>query len=410
MSRDFRSGLGAFAALLLLGAAPDSFTLDELKALEAEKAAAEAKLEQLENAAETTERDLAVLESQLISAAMESRRREEQAAAAERRLIDLSMRLNAAQGALLSDRTQLEDLLGIMAAGGLRQPPALVVSPHRANEAVRRAIVTGDAAPRLAARADRLSQEVARLNALEREIRHERASLDAAEAVLALKEAEIRTLAAQKRAAFESASENADALRKRVATLSRKATTLRTLLAELEAAAPPAPAVKPRSLPRAQYASLSPGPGGTLSDAAPAGRPFSELQPLGAASLGRLARPAAGLIKHGYGDMLETGSKSEGLTIRTRGGAQVMAPADGRIEYADTFRTYGEMLILRTTDGYHVILSGLGRIYGTPGQTVSAGEPVGQMPGRREPPPELYLELRKDGTPMNPAKWMKRGR
>lgn len=404
--RLIRSSLPALA-LLALGAAPDSFTVDELEALEQEKRVAEAQLAALQDASQSTEFDLQAVEAQLISAALESRRREEQAAAAEMQLIDLRARLNAARYALLTDEAALEDLLGVLAATGRQHPPALIVSPDRANEAVRRAIVTGDAAPRLAARAEALGQEIEALGRLERDIRREKARLDAAEAVLALKEAEIVQLATAKRAAFEDVSGEAEALRRKVADLAARAEGLRELLVALEADAPPVPGEKPGQRP--VLASMTAADAtAALRRAPPASRSLADLQPLGASTLGGLGRPAAGLVQRGYNDRLPGGGRSEGITIVTRSRAQVVAPVDGRIEYAGKFRSYGEMLILRTSDDYHVILSGMSRIYGTPGQIVSAGEPVGQMSGRSDPPPELYIELRKDGAPMNPARWMRR--
>ena len=391
----------------LMAAAPDSFTVDELEALEAEKRAAEAQLAALESTTQVTSRDLAALESQLISAAMESRRREEQAAATEMRLIDLRTRMVSAREALVSDRAALEELLGVLATKQLEPPPALIVSPDRANEAVRRAIVSGDAGPRLAARVDELRGEIEGLNELEASIRRERARLDAAEAVLALKEEEILQLTAAKRTAFDEVMVDADALREHVAILGERADSLRTLLADLELSAPSLPSAKPEMRPRLAALEV---PGDANPARLPSPAPQPNLEPLGEASLGGLARPVTGLVARGYGDRLPGGGTSEGLTIQARPSAQVTAPTDGRIEYAGRFRSYGQMLILRTSDGYHVILSGMGRIYGSVGQTVREGEPVGQMSARTDPPPELYLELRQGEASLNPARWMRNGR
>lgn len=394
-------------AVALMAAAPDSFTVDELEALEAEKRAAEAQLAALESTSQVTSRDLAALESQLISAAMESRRREEQAAATEMRLIDLRTRMVSAREALVSDRAALEELLGVLATKQLEPPPALIVSPDRANEAVRRAIVSGDAGPRLAARVDELRDEIDGLNELEANIRRERARLETAEAVLALKEEEILQLTAAKRTAFDEVMVDADSLREHVALLGERADSLRTLLADLELSAPSLPSAKPEMRPRLVALEI---PGEANPARIPNPAPQPNLEPLGEASLGGLARPVTGLVARGYGDRLPGGGTSEGLTIQARPGAQVTAPTDGRIEYAGRFRSYGQMLILRTSDGYHVILSGLGRIHGSVGQTVREGEPVGQMSARTDPPPELYLELRQGEASLNPARWMRNGR
>lgn len=403
----FARGFVGLVALLLVAAAPDTFTRDELRELEAEKAEAEARLLALESAGDVTGADLERIDSQMISAAMESRRREEIATASERKLIDLRARQNSAQAELLADRENLEDLLAVLASTGRRRPPALIVSPDKANTAVRAAIIMGDAAPRLSERAGALVEEIDMLNALELEIRREKARLEASEATLAANELEIQRLAAAKRAQYEDLTVEAAELRQAVAALGDRAQTLRELLMTLEAAAPDAPRFKPSLRPR--YASLTPR-GDTLTDAGPSAAPARGLSPLGPRALGGLASPAVGLVSRAFGDRTPSGDNAEGLTVVTRQRAQVTAPVDGRIEYAGQFRSYGQMLILSTSDGYHVILSGLGALYGSVGQTVATGEPVGQMPDRASPPPELYMELRREGRPMNPAEWMRRGR
>jgi len=395
-------------AVLAIAAGPDTFTRDELLALEQEKVEAEQALAALEAAESETETDIAALNRRLISAAAESRRREEQATVAERRLIDLNVRRRAANEDLLADETNLAELLAALASAERSQPPALVVSPGRANTSIRSAILMGHAAPELSSRASALAEEIDDLNRLERNIRREQAKLDAAEATLALKQAEIAKLAAAKRAQFEDVTADAERLRVRARRLANQASSLRELLAALEADAPTMPGRKPALRPR--YAAVAVGNRGSVTDAVnrPVGPDLSDLQPLGASTLGAMLRPVSGLIAEGFGDRRRAGGRAEGVTIVTRQEAQVVAPVDGVIEFADAFRSYGHMLILRTSDDYRVIMTGLGETYGTRGQTVAAGEPVGQMSARSSPPPELYLELRKEERSEDPAKWLER--
>ena len=391
------------AAFALIAAAPATFTREELDALEAERQAAITRLEALQTAGQETETDLRQIDSKLISAAMEARRREEQAAASEKALIDLGTRRVVAQSALLEDRQALEDLLGALAASNRRRPPALIVSPGKANMAIRRAILMSETTPRLAARSDTLSGEIDELNQLERQIRGERAQLETAEATLALKRVEIEQLAAAKRGSFEDITGDINVLKQRADTLGRKAETLRELLSALESEAPSAPGVKPTLRPTLASASKSvsrPKPPSQAPSRTPTPRP------LGKAALGGLIQPTAGNVLYGFGDKMPTGGKTEWITFSTRQAAQVVAPTDGKVEYARPFRSYGSMLILRTSDGYHVILTGMSRIYVTEGQSVSANEPVGRMPDRADPPPELNMELRLGDKVMNPAQWL----
>lgn len=396
----------ASAAIALIAAAPESFDRAELDALEQERAAAVAKLEALENAEQDSAVDLGSVDAQLIAAAAESRRREEIAANSERRLIDLGARLSSAREELTEDEAAVKELVAALVLQGNRRPPALVVSPDKANVAVRRAMLLSHVTPRVQTRTENLAEEIRNLTELERQVRREQARLSAAEATLALKTAEIEKLAVAKRAHYEDLTAEADQLRKKVAEISSKADSLKALVAGLEAQAPSAPRSKPQ--PRVQLAALDPSKSGIQKAPKPIKPLPKDLKPLGAAAIGSMQRPAIGLVARGWGDRTPGGGKAEGLTIVTRADAQVIAPVDGRIEYAAPFRSYGQLLILRTSDGYHILLSGMGRIFGTPGQIVAAGEPVGRMANRASPPPELYMEVRRNGRPMNPANWMKR--
>ena len=99
-----RSLVFLFSAFALTAAMPETFSREELDALEAERVAAERKLEALESAGETALSDIKNIDTQLIAAAMESQRREEQASNAEKSLIDLGTRRVSAQMKLLENR------------------------------------------------------------------------------------------------------------------------------------------------------------------------------------------------------------------------------------------------------------------------------------------------------------------
>jgi septal ring factor EnvC (AmiA/AmiB activator) len=85
------------------------------------------------------------------------------------------------------------------------------------------------------------------------------------------------------------------------------------------------------------------------------------------------------------------------------------------VVYAGPFRSYGQLLILNAGDGYHVVLAGMERISVDIGQFVLTGEPVAVMGsgltqvaaaasvGTSQP--VLYVEFRKDGTPVDPGPW-----
>jgi len=135
---------------------------------------------------------------------------------------------------------------------------------------------------------------------------------------------------------------------------------------------------------------------------------------------GRLSLPVNGAKIREFGASDGAGGNEKGISIATRPGAQVTAPCDGWVVYAAPYRSYGQLLILNVGSGYHVLLAGMERITVDPGQFVLTGEPVAVMgSGTRvasvsaagsssaigSPQPVLYIEFRKDGTPVDSGPW-----
>ena len=114
--------------------------------------------------------------------------------------------------------------------------------------------------------------------------------------------------------------------------------------------------------------------------------------------------PVTGGLRRRFGETDRAGRASQGLTLDASPSGLVVAPFDGEVEYAGNFRGYGLILIIRHGGGYHSLLVGLGRVEVTAGQWLLAGEPVGAMSGvdDENAGAMFYLELRRDGRPVDP--------
>lgn len=83
--------------------------------------------------------------------------------------------------------------------------------------------------------------------------------------------------------------------------------------------------------------------------------------------------------------------------------------------FSGPFRSYGQMVIMNSGEGYHIVLSGMEKVMTRQGQFVVAGEPIGQMGEKRiasaaglnlvTDRPTLYIEFRKDGKPVDSSPW-----
>jgi septal ring factor EnvC (AmiA/AmiB activator) len=117
-----------------------------------------------------------------------------------------------------------------------------------------------------------------------------------------------------------------------------------------------------------------------------------------------------------FGQALASGGRSNGVTFAAAGGARVASPGPGYVQYVGPVKGWGVILILRLAGGYHLVLAGLDRTSVSVGQSVAAGEAVGFMPDGRQPakdaaarekaPQELYLEVREQGAPVDPGRWL----
>ena len=113
-----------------------------------------------------------------------------------------------------------------------------------------------------------------------------------------------------------------------------------------------------------------------------------------------------GQVVNGFGTILENGLDSQGLFIDVLPDSDVICLRDGKVVFSGIFRTYGQLLIIQHGQGYHSLLSGFARIYGEVGDFVRAGEPVGVMGGAASKGSVLYVEMRRQGAPMNPIGWL----
>lgn len=380
---------------------PDTFTRDDLKRVEAARDAAQKRLAQIQRRGDAASREAADIDADLLAAANDSRRREESAAATEIRLAQLEREVARARAQLAADQAGLEDLLAALMTMNARRPPAFAASPEEAGKAVRAAILMGEAAPLLQARADGLKTKIRTINDGMAAAARERGQLEAEETMLSARRAEIEALAEEKRIARTSIATETASLEAETRRLALQADTLHALLDGLAKTAPTAPGRKPSS-------GSKPVPGSKPAAVATLPVSGTGAAPRPAPASSRPLLPAVGRNVRKFGELV-AGEPSAGLTVATRSGAQIIAPLDARVEYAGVFRSYGQMLILDVGNDILVIVSGLDALYPEAGQWVLAGEPIGRMADQKSPSPELYLEVRRQGQPVDPERWLGRG-
>ena len=124
---------------------------------------------------------------------------------------------------------------------------------------------------------------------------------------------------------------------------------------------------------------------------------------------GKLRWPVAGRITRSFGAKEAQGSlQTRGVQIATQTGVDVQAIARGRVAFSDWLRGFGLLLILDHGEGYMSLYGQNRSLYKEVGEWVERGETIaaaGNSGGQSAT--GLYLELRKNGKPFNPAPWFK---
>ncbi len=441
--------LATLAPLLLaLAAAPplgaqDSQTQRQLEELERALAADRARAEQLEAEAEALAAEVAALRTKAIAAARRAQDLESEMTAAEQTLAALAAEEAAKTAALAERRGQLGRTLGAQQRLALQPPEAALARSAGPIDSARAALLLRVAIPQLEGEARQLRDELGDLAVVRTRIALERDGLGAAAAALGTERDRLAGLLARKAALQASTAAEHGAAQARIARLAEEARDLRELTDRIAADARAAEerrlaaahrrteqlrraaeqAAAQREALRRQEAeaaaSAAAAAEAARAAAAEASRQVEQesqqvarltrppsLRPFPEAKAG-LTLPVRGEVVRLYGEPSELpGATTKGISIRSRPGAQVVAPFDGKVAYAGPFRGYGLILIIDHGERYHTILAGFDRIDAVVGQWVLAGEPVAQMGDPAGSSPELYLELRRTGQAINPLPWL----
>lgn len=378
---------------------------------------ARAQLDRASRASEAAEARAARFARDAKDAGREADRAANEAAALAARIQSTEAQISAAQArysltqtarARLAQRlaTRREPLVRLTAAlqTSARRPLALsALQPGSLKDLVYVRAVLDSAIPQVRARTASLRSELDEGRKLERRARRELTSLRDAETELEARRIELAAIEARARAASVAARGNAVREEERALALAEEALDLDGLIEKLDQnaqrrrilAALPGPVLRPEA--------RSDNGAAQLPDAAPA-------DPAGfgpAASYTGAPRgfqlPVQGRTITGFGEQRASGLRSRGLALAPQPGAQIVAPASGRVAFAGLYVGFGRIVIIEHPNGWTSLVTGLARSDVAVGETVIAGAPLGVADSAGS---LIGIELREGGQPVNPLDYL----
>lgn len=407
---DFRTAFRFFilsAAVLSLDltaaeAAPVS--KDALKKVEQEVLQQSIEHKKLQAQAIQINLELSTVSREMIKAAKQIQNNEEKLSKMEKQLALLEKDLSETQDGFNKEDDNLIKTLTALQSLALKPTESLLVQPLSPVDIIRSAMILRETVPYLEKNADRIREKLKDIAAKKNKIERQISEISKQKIVLQAEHERMRGLVLRKSQLRNTVEIKSEQTKKNMDKLASQAQDLRDLLGKIEKqrlekerreAERRRKEEARRKLEEKQSGDLIKSEQAAITNIASG---FAKAK-------GNLPLPARGDIITRYGEQKIKGVTSKGITVATRGNAQVIAPFDGSVIFAGPFRGYGNMIIVEHSDGYLSLMSGLGNIDVELGQMLLAGEPVGQMPEQNKA--ELYIEIRKNNQPINPTAWFK---
>lgn len=390
----------------------------ELEAARARQKSAEEAQAKLKAEITSLGQDRTQLNQQLIDTAANVRAVETKIDAAEARLKTLNGREQEMRASLDSRRADIVEVLAALQRAGRRTPPALLVRPEDALQSLRTAMLLGAVVPELRGRAEKIAGELSELVALRKNIASERDQLASDRDRVRNDQTRLAALVDERQRQQAAREKDLDAESSRAIALSKQVGDLQGLITKMEQDLQSAAkaAEKAAEAARQAEAKAAASASANTKSGPAAFKDRSRTTPAiaFASAKGLLPLPVNGNKIRDFGGSDGVGGVQKGISLATKPGSQVTTPCDGWVVYSGPFRSYGQLLILNAGGGYHVLIAGMERISVNIGQFVLTGEPVATMGSTSQvasilatnaSQPVLYVEFRKDGTPIDPGPW-----
>jgi len=342
---------------------------------------------------EAAQKEIKGLKKKLLKSSSSIQSLESQQAAARDQLSELLAQKDVIGGGISENKKSLQNLLAALQRIENNPPPALAAGPNDAANAARAGILMSGLSQQIETRVADLLTELKALDTVEVDILLAQEELEKSKQEIQKQRSSLQSSVDKKNKLEQSLAGDFDQARKRSKALANEAKTLTDLIVSLE--------IKTRDLePR-----LKPDPNAPSKPSKPASSYVAKPLKLDPDALrfinakGKLSAPVNGRLAKRYS------SSHPGLTVRVAGESQVTAPISGRVDFAGPFKDYDNVVILNVGDGYFVLLTGLNQLYVQNGSMVSRGEAVGLMTVNSRSGLDLYIEVRKNGSTIDPAPW-----
>ncbi len=114
----------------------------------------------------------------------------------------------------------------------------------------------------------------------------------------------------------------------------------------------------------------------------------------------KIRMPVSGELISDFGEGKDLHKLKNGLVFRVKEESFVISPMNGTVVYANKFRSFGNLVMIKDNKGFTSVLIGMRNLLITTGNEVLAGEPIAKINSNDKS--QLYFELRENGKIVDP--------
>jgi len=114
----------------------------------------------------------------------------------------------------------------------------------------------------------------------------------------------------------------------------------------------------------------------------------------------RIKMPVSGEIISDYGEGKDQHKLKNGLVFKVKEDSFVTSPMDGTVVYANKFKSFGNLVMIKDNKGFTSVLIGMRNLLISTGNEVLVGEPIAKISSTLQS--QLYFELRENGKIVDP--------
>ena len=320
------------------------------------------------------------LQKQLVSLAAKQRRREDELSALSVKQARLDARITDARTKIEENRDEIDGLLQSLIRLSRTPPEAVIAMPGELRKTLQAAQLMTNLTEQMQGKTKALASLLKRLQSDELELAETRESLKQQQQKLLASRKALEDKLSKRKRSYEANSKTFKKRQSEIAKAKKEAQDVKQLVTKLEKKREVI--IQPIKQAKKKVVDLS----------------FTKRR-------GNLSLPVAGRISKRFGQKTGEDQTSHGYNLASTAGATVTTPASGEVMFTGPFLNYDNIVIIRYDSGYHLLLAGLDKINCSVGQKLVAGEPVGRLKASQNSKADLYMELRRNGKPVDPSPW-----